>query len=278
SQPPLHLWHGLTLALLLSVASLAGGALLAWRWRAPRSEERRLPGPERAYWAALGALATVAARQTAALQNGYLRHYLLITITVTVLLVGSTLVIFGTLPALALPAIAVHEAVLLGLILFSTAAAVRSYSRIGAIAALGIVGYSVALLFVSFGAPDLAMTQFVIETLTVILFLLALQNVPSAHFQVTDRGRWRDALVAGSAGVLMAALVLLSTTTRHSEPISRFFLERSFAEGHGRNVVNVILVDFRGLDTLGEISVLALAGVGVYALLRLQPEKPGGGR
>jgi multicomponent Na+:H+ antiporter subunit A len=274
-QPALQLWHGLTPPLALSAVSLLGGAVLAWRWRAPSTTASRIPGPERAYSAALSALTTMAEKQTALLQSGYLRQYLLITIGVTVLLVGGTLVWFaGVIPA-PLGPIALHEGLLLGLILFSTVAVLRSATRLGAVAALGIVGYSVALLYVSFGAPDLAMTQFVIETLTVILFLLALQNVPAAHFRETDSDRWRDALVAGGAGVVMCGLVLLAATATDRDPISGYFLERSLEDAHGRNVVNVILVDFRGLDTMGEISVLAIAAVGVYALLRVHPGRPG---
>jgi multicomponent Na+:H+ antiporter subunit A len=255
----LHLWHGVTPGLLLGVLTLGAGGILAWRWRAPARPPRVL-GAEHAYDVALRLLAADSAWQTRLLQSGYLRYYLLTTVAMTVLLVGTILVVAGG-PEAALPppTIAFHESVLLALILLSTLAAIHSGSRVGAVAALGIVGYGVALLYVSFGAPDLAMTQFVIETLTVILFLLTLRQLPSSRFRLVDSGRLRDAAVAGAAGVLMCALVLWSTTAVHPNPVSGYFLERSLHDAHGRNV----LVDFRGLDTLGEITVLALAGTGV---------------
>jgi multicomponent Na+:H+ antiporter subunit A len=152
-------------------------------------------------------------------------------------------------------------------------------SRLAAIAALGVVGYGVALIFVLFGAPDLAMTQFLVETLTVILFVLVFYHLPEPRAVSEQVARWRDAALAVAVGAVMTALVLVSTP-EHYPPISAFFVENSVPRGHGRNVVNVILVDFRGLDTLGEITVLSVAAVGVYALLKLrrraQPESGGG--
>jgi multicomponent Na+:H+ antiporter subunit A len=135
------------------------------------------------------------------------------------------------------------------------------------------VGYGVALIFVFFGAPDLAMTQFMIETLTVILFVLVFYHLPrfailSGRFAVT-----RDALLALAAGALITTIVLIGSGIQLYPKISEYFIDNSLPLGHGRNIVNVILVDFRGFDTLGEITVLAVAGIGVYALLKLRPGK-----
>jgi multicomponent Na+:H+ antiporter subunit A len=146
---------------------------------------------------------------------------------------------------------------------------VLAKSRLAAIAALGVVGYSVALIFVLFGAPDLAMTQFLVETLTVILFVLVFYHLPESQIVSDWAARWRDAALALAAGALMTAFVLVGTPENYP-PISGYFVEHSVTQGHGRNIVNVILVDFRGLDTLGEITVLAVAAVGVYALLKLR--------
>jgi multicomponent Na+:H+ antiporter subunit A len=162
-----------------------------------------------------------------------------------------------------------YEAGLAVLILLATLAAILLKSRLAAIAALGVVGYGVALVFILFGAPDLAMTQFLVETLTVILFVLVFYHLPESRI-VSDRAaRWRDAALAAGAGAVMTALVLVGTPENYP-PISTYFVENSVPRGHGRNVVNVILVDFRGLDTLGEITVLSVAAVGVYALLKLR--------
>jgi multicomponent Na+:H+ antiporter subunit A len=151
--------------------------------------------------------------------------------------------------------------------------AISARSRLSAIAALGVVGYGISLLYVLFGAPDLAMTQVLIETLTVILFVLVLYHLPRFAIRSSRRNRVRDAVVAGAAGVLMTGLTLAAFTVNQPGGISDYFAERSVPDGHGRNVVNVILVDFRALDTLGEITVLGLAALGIYALLRLRPRK-----
>jgi multicomponent Na+:H+ antiporter subunit A len=154
------------------------------------------------------------------------------------------------------------------LILLAALAAALSGSRLAAVAALGVVGYGVALLYVIFGAPDLAMTQLSIETLTVILLVLVLYHLPRFAAQSSRGARTRDTVVAVAVGGLMATLVWLAGAVQFQPPISPYFADKSVPEAHGRNVVNVILVDFRALDTLGEITVLALAGLGVYALLK----------
>jgi multicomponent Na+:H+ antiporter subunit A len=140
------------------------------------------------------------------------------------------------------------------------------------VAALGITGYSVALIFLLFGAPDLAMTQFLIESLTVVFFVFAFYHLP--HFaQLTPTpSRVAHAVIALLAGGLMTALVLSATGTNLYPKISQYFVDNALPLAHGRNIVNVILVDFRGMDTLGEISVLAVASVGVYALLKFRAE------
>jgi len=119
----------------------------------------------------------------------------------------------------------------------------------------------------------LAMTQFVVETLTVILFVLGFYRLPRFAPISTDATRLRDALVAAASGALVTTLVLVGLNTQFHPSISDYLAANSLAGGHGRNIVNVILVDFRGLDTLGEITVLAVAGIGVYALIRLRPSE-----
>jgi multicomponent Na+:H+ antiporter subunit A len=154
-------------------------------------------------------------------------------------------------------------------------AAVRARSRIAAITALGAVGYSVGLLFLLFGAPDLAMTQIAVETVTVMVFLLAFRHLPRLTLLSSRASRARDVAVACAVGGLMALLVVAASGAQAGAPISAYHLERSVEGAHGRNVVNTILVDFRGLDTLGEATVLAIAGSGVVALLKLRPRRVG---
>jgi multicomponent Na+:H+ antiporter subunit A len=124
------------------------------------------------------------------------------------------------------------------------------------------------LLFVLYSAPDLAMTQFAVETLTVLLFVFVLYRLPR-FARLTRRGeRLRDAALALLAGGLMALLVLAAVQAPHPMHVSDYFAGQSWTAANGRNVVNVILVDFRALDTLGEIVVLIVASLGVHALIR----------
>ena len=271
----LELWHGLTPALALSAVTLAGGVgvyagralprKLATRW-----EGASRWGPAGWYELALSGLNGLAIGQTRLLQSGYLRYYLMITVAATAGLAGYALAGRGPLEVtFNWSNLRFYEAGLAMLILLAILAAVLAKSRLAAIAALGVIGYSVALTFVLFGAPDLAMTQFLVETLTVILFVLVFYHLPESRIVSSRAARWRDALLAACVGAVMSALVLVGTP-EHYPPISDYFAEHSVPDGHGRNVVNVILVDFRGLDTLGEITVLAVAAIGVFALLKLR--------
>ncbi len=275
----LALWHGLTPALGLSGLSLAVGAGLyllrepvrrvfaraAWPW-----------GPAWAFQSAAAILLRLARGQTRLLQSGYLRHYLLIIFVTTTGLTTLTLAWFGGFqwPGIQLD-VRFYEVALIGLIAVGTLIAITSRSRLGAVAGLGLAGYGVSLIFLVFGAPDLAMTQFLVESLTVILFVLVLYHLPGFTQLSSRRARLRDALVALLSGGLMTALVLSVAGLNWYPSISGYFAENALALGHGRNVVNVLLVDFRGFDTLGEITVLSIAALGVYALLKLgqEPDK-----
>jgi len=165
-----------------------------------------------------------------------------------------------------------YEAALAVIILIAAAVAVRTTSRLTAIAALGIVGYGIALIFLLFNAPDLAMTQFLIESLTVILFVLAFYHLPQFSQLTSNRNRIVHAFISILFGSLMAVLVLSAVGITIFPKISGYFLENAYILAHGRDVVNVILVDFRGIDTLGEITVLAIAAIGAFALLKLRKE------
>ncbi|MFB3779712.1 MAG: putative monovalent cation/H+ antiporter subunit A [Bryobacteraceae bacterium] len=277
----LSLFHGLNTALLLSVASVLGG-LVVFRAR-PRLIRFGAGfglgrfGPARGYEEALSGLNRLATAQTRLLQSGYLRYYLLTIVGAAVALTG-----FALIRSKAVPRPSVfsdvhwHEAALVAVILVSVLVAVRTASRLTAVAALGVVGVAIAVLFGLFGAPDLAMTQIVVETLTVILLVLVLYHLPDFSRLTPRGGRRRDAIVAVAGGVLMAGLVLAAAAVPHSPGVASYYLENSYPLAHGRNVVNVILTDFRALDTLGEITVVAVAGLGLFALLRLRPpgDKP----
>jgi multicomponent Na+:H+ antiporter subunit A len=276
----LKLWHGFNLALLLSLLTLAAGVGLYTMRQRVRGLGIRFPafrssGPASAYEFALRALKSTAAWQTKILQNGRLRIYLLVVLLFFVGVVGFELVNHIEIPrGSAWLDIQLYELFIPALILSAAVMAVRSKSRLAAVCALGVIGYAVAMLFVMFGAPDLAMTQLAIETLTVILFVFVIYRLPRFSTMSSRAARVRDAIVAALAGVMMTATVLAATAAHAPSRLSTFFTENSLTAAKGKNMVNVILVDFRGVDTLGEITVLAVAALGIYALMRLWIESP----
>jgi multicomponent Na+:H+ antiporter subunit A len=269
----LALFHGWTGA-ALSAATLALGAVAV----AARPRLRSALGSEArasrdAFRGVLRLLEATAKRHTAVLQTGSLRRYLAVTFGVAAALLAAGFVRGGAAPAWTLGAPRAPEVVVGALAMAAAVAAVRSRSRLAAIAALGGVGYAIGLLFLLFGAPDLAMTQIAVETVTVMVFLVAFRHLPRFNRLSSAASRTRDAILAGAVGILMAALVLSAAGARSSAPISTWHVERSVPDAHGRNVVNTILVDFRGLDTLGEATVLVIAGFGIVALLKLRPRR-----
>lgn len=276
----LKLWHGWTMALGLSVVTLLLGLSLYFvvpRFRAARSLYDTLArfGPERGYALTLDGLLAFARWQTRVLQNGYMRNYILTIALFTIALVGWLLP--GQLAAPDWNAMVkphILTITVCGLIIAGALLACFTKSRFNAILALGVVGLGVAMIYFMFSAPDLAMTQVLVETLTLVLFVLAFYRLPLFKQYSKNSTRLRDAVVAIVFGAMMTLLVLLDLAVRMPQaPISRFMGENSLAQANGRNVVNVILVDFRALDTLGEISVLAIAALGVWAMLRLRPNK-----
>jgi multicomponent Na+:H+ antiporter subunit A len=272
----LALWHGLTPMLALSGVTLLLGGTIYWQ-RSPlvswlsRVDPAGWLGPQRFYQLSLAGLYRLAQWQTAVLQNGRLRIYLLIILSSGAALSGY---IFWNSHALALPGnlppVRFFEAAAAVVILAGVAGVMTQRSRLGAVASLGVVGYGVGLIYILFGAPDLAMTQFAIETLVVILFMLVLYRLPHFAVLATWPVRARDAAVSLTVGGMFTLLVLTVAALPPQLRLKTYFIENSLLVAKGRNVVNVILVDFRGLDTMGEITVLAIAAIGVYALLKLR--------
>jgi multicomponent Na+:H+ antiporter subunit A len=270
----LSLWHGFNMALAGSVVAIAAGLVL-YRFREPcRRGLWRLRfldriGPQAAYEGGLRGLVALAEGQTRFFQSGHLRSYVFITVGTAVGLVGYSLWSLGGVQIdLGTIDIRWHEALIAAVIAIAAVAASTARSRITAVAALGLAGFGVAVMFVMYGAPDLAMTQIAIETLTVILFVLIFRRLPDFRTISTGLQRAADTFMSVAAGALVAALVLVAAGSKPNLDAAKWFGANSYVGGHGRNVVNVILVDFRALDTLGEITVLAIAAIGVFALLR----------
>jgi multicomponent Na+:H+ antiporter subunit A len=164
--------------------------------------------------------------------------------------------------------IRLYEYVIVFLIPIGILATIRSKTTLDAIMGVGFVGTLLALLFVIFGAPDLALTQLIVELLSLVLLLLIFSVLPPRFERISSRRtRIRDGLIALSVGALITGLTLTVALTPRNAEVADYYLEQSLPKGHGANVVNIILTDFRGLDTLGEITVLFAAMLGIYGLL-----------
>ena len=272
----LALWHGLNLALLLSLVSIALGILLYKNWEKIYLLVRRLDpvitrGPEAGYFGFMSGLVTTAEWQTRLLQNGSMRNYLRVIILSFVAITGYTLLTRYQLHWNFDVNFSFYELFTVAMLVAATAAAVLTHSRLGAVAYMGAVGFSVAMIFILFSAPDLGITQILVETLTVILLVLVLFRLPSFSNISSWSDRLGDAAVALLTGGLMTLLIMVTIEVQDFTPISQFMIENSVSEAYGRNIVNVILVDYRALDTLGEIFVLALAAMGVFAMIKFKP-------
>ncbi|MFG1424909.1 monovalent cation/H+ antiporter subunit A [Roseixanthobacter glucoisosaccharinicivorans] len=267
----LALWHGLTPALLMSLLAFAGGAALILAFRRADAVRARLPRLEAKamFEVASGALVVACRRSVSALQNGALSRYMGVTV-VTLVAVGGYGFWSATHEAGArhlLPVTGPALTAFLALVLASGGVLLFHGERLTALILTGVVGVVVALAFLQFSAPDLALTQISVDVVTTILMLLALNLLPKTTPPEGSRAvRWRDGIVAGLAG-LGAAGLAYGVMTRNGTSISDFYLAQAKPGGGGTNVVNVILVDFRGYDTFAEIIVLGIAALAIYALL-----------
>jgi multicomponent K+:H+ antiporter subunit A len=270
----LAIWHGVNAPFLMSLAALIGGVLLYTGRRPLFNLAARLEGRLDArgvYDWMLGRMLAFAGLLTSRVDSGSLQRMLLLLILSALVLGGAGLL--GSDAPLTgggalLPVDGVSLLVTAALVAIALATLVLHRRRLTALIVMGGLGLLVSLIFVKFSAPDLALTQLSVEVVTIVLLLLALYFLPQHSPAESSRGRRiRDLGVATLAGGGAAALTW-GILSRPLESISGYFLANSVPGGGGANVVNVILVDFRGYDTLGEISVLALAGLGIYAMLK----------
>ena len=273
----LALWHGITLPLVLSLVTFAGGVMIyrgrEYFWR-KHDQVENSPKVEHAYDRLLVGMVKFAKQQTRAIQGGSLSRYMFIVVGATASLLLWKFVRFQGWPELTwegrlapIPVIACIW-IMVGAIVAAVAK-----GRLIALLAMGVVGLGITVLFVNFGAPDLAITQLLVDGLTVVLLLLVIYRLPPIR---AEANRWiirADATLAVFFGVLIGALTLSAMQIHVIERVGDTLAKMSYAEAYGRNVVNVILVDFRALDTFGEIIVLAIAAIGVTALLAAKKER-----
>ena len=267
---PLALWHGLTVPLLLSLLSLAIGVALFAAREAVARAQARVPAyvdGERTFARTLRAVDRGAVEATAVTQRGSLPIYLAGILLVFVALPGAAAVTSGQLPDIRLwdsPA----QAVVGALMLAAAVLVLVTRRRLTAVMLVGVTGYGVAMLFVLHGAPDLAITQMLVETVSLVVFVLALRRLPTKFTRHPDSPSrtWRIALGV-AVGASVGAIALVASGGRTTTPVSVDFPTEAYEFGHGRNIVNVTLVDIRAWDTLGEVSVLVAAATGIASLI-----------
>ncbi len=268
----LAIWHGFNLPLAMSAVALIGGWLL-YHFRAPLfALQRRWPRPHApaVFELAVQRLVRGAEALVRFVDNGALQRYmawLMLPVALVMLAaIGSMPDWIGERPLTPVDGLSVLLAVIT--VVVAVATIILRRQRLIALLMISIVGLVVSLAFLRLSAPDLALTQLSVEVVTVLLLMLAMYFLPGRG--TIESSRWdisRDLFLSLSIGTGIGLLSLF-VMTHGGETISAFFIENSVPGGGGKNVVNVILVDFRGFDTLGEITVLAIAAVGIYALLK----------
>ena len=270
----LALWHGLNAALGWSAVTLAAGAGLfvarepvrRWQRRATRVLSR--VDADRAYDATLRGVDRTARRATAVVQTGSLPVYLGTVLLTLVLLPGTALVTSTRITDDLQPYDHPLQVFIGVVVAIAAIASARAQRRFTAVLHLGAVGYGIAVLFVLQGGPDLALTQFLVETLALVIFVFVLRRLPAnfarRQLRLSQAGRL---LIAMSVGAFVTLAVLVTGQARTAPPASQAYLDQALSQGGGSNVVNVILVDFRAFDTLGEITVLAVAAMGIASLV-----------
>ncbi len=267
----LSLWHGVNTPLVMSLLVMAAGVGLALaRTRVDRFVEP-LASP-------ISALRIVDKARVGIIRFGDRmgditrtdspNRHLAVPIVSLVIIAGVAVATLTDLPAIVGDPTRPFDWVLVGLLVIGVAGAIAARSRVAAIAIIGIVGFGVTLWFLTLGAADVALTQLLVEILTVVVMVLLLRRLPATFRKASKRRAVGAGMIAAVAGAATTLAVFAFTGRRELSPAGEYFLREVKTDTGGTNVVNTILVDFRALDTLGEITVLAMAGVAVLVLVQ----------
>jgi multicomponent Na+:H+ antiporter subunit A len=275
-----HLGFGIdpgSIIFWLSVLTWLIGALVYWRLDRVRTALRRnLYSSDLVFDAIIFGLIRFSATVTRALHHGRLELYLVVVFSMLALALIAPLWLLGGLPQWPRwPDLTFYEWATLAIAAIGVAAVVLARTRLFAILALGIQGFAVALIYLLFGAPDLSFTQFMVEVLSVVILALVMTRL---HLEKQDPREFEDLARDGSIALLcglgLTTLLFAVLEGNFDSKLSDFFNSSSVPLAHGRNVVNVVIVDFRGLDTLGEITVVLTAGLAILTLIRATRRKP----
>ncbi|MBW0762513.1 Na+/H+ antiporter subunit A [Mammaliicoccus lentus] len=284
SEPEVHIsyWHGITPALIGTIIVFIVGFLLfknVQKWVGVYDIQPEYLTFNYYYDRGIQLSSYISNKITQSYMTGFVRSYLMyifaffIIITALTLFTHPVSFVFDNISS-----IRPYELILIALILISTFCIVLAKSRLFSIIMLASVGYSVALFFVFFGAPDLALTQLSIETISTALFLLCFYHLPKMSRHDEDRKfKLGNFIISICVGIGVIILGLIAYGNRHFDSISQYYKDNVYDLAAGKNMVNVILVDFRGFDTLFESAVLGIAGLGIYTLIKLRDKGKDGG-
>lgn len=267
----LGLWHGVNLPLLLSALVLITGAVAFVardRIRALRVPYLPLGNADRMYDATIRGADRFAARLTAFTQRGSIPSTQAVILS-TLVLLPVTVLVLGARNHPELRWWHSPIQVVVGLIILAAAlAATVLRNRLAAVLVVGVTGYGCGAFYVFHGAPDLALTQFLVETMTLVIFVLVLRTLPAETDEAAlKHRRLPRAALAVAVGSAVTALAVYATAARSTRPVAELLPDAAYYRGHGANTVNVLLVDIRAWDTLGEISVLLVAATGVASMV-----------
>ncbi|KAA1042557.1 Na+/H+ antiporter subunit A [Macrococcus equipercicus] len=277
---PLHIshWHGVNPALVTTLLIFAAGTALIFtyqQWAPIYSVQRPNWTFNYVYEKLLAAAESISYRLNNKVITAGIRSHLLLVfsalIVMTVVLLLQAPFNFGSWH---LSEVRSFELILVVLILIATFMVIVAKSRLFSIIMLSAIGYAVGLFFVFFNAPDLALTQLTIETISTALFLMCFYHLPKlSRYEETMPFKLTNAVIAVGVGAVVTVIALMAYGHRFSPSITEYYIKHVYDLAHGKNMVNVILVDFRGFDTLFESTVLGIAGIGIYTLIKLRDSK-----
>ncbi len=272
----------LGMPLYLSLATIALGILIYRQLDGARDAMARVLtaigwGPDKGFDQAIRGLVRFAHGVTRITQGGRMDVYMTVTFSAVALVLLVPMILFGEGPAMpAFPVMPFYEWVVILIAVLGIAAVLIARNRLTAIVSLGIQGFAVAVIFMLLGAPDLSFTQFMVETLSVVILALVMTRLRLSAADHRGTGeKLVDMTIAILGGLGFGLLLLKITQLPFDASLTDFFNANSRVIAHGRNIVNVIIVDFRGLDTLGEIAVVMITGLAILALIRIRkPRRP----
>lgn len=277
----IHFWHGFTPEIWMTLGVVILGIIvyrIYGRWSLVDKEWGSGYTLNQVYDGVIRLVEKSSRALTGTYMTGSMRHYLMYIFAFLIVAIGGAVWYTDgiTLGTTEYAPFSLFEVIVVMVMLVGALAIPFVRSRITAILLTGMVGYMVTLLFVLFRAPDLALTQMIVEVVSVTLFLLCFRHLPKLEKEPLKlRSRLPKLIISIGMGITMTLVALAALGSSPFESISKYYVENSYTLGGGKNIVNVLLVDFRGFDTMFEITVLGLASLAIYSMIKLQLDTDG---